>query len=78
MAAVTVTQKRINVKGSYREFFFKVNIATSGDTLATGLKQINDVSVNDGAITKAAASGGTVTFTTTGAVTGALVGVSGI
>jgi len=78
MAAVTVSSKANNVKGSLRELMFKINIATSGDTLATGLKQVKAVSVNDTAITKVAASAGTLTFTTTGAVTAALVGVTGL
>jgi hypothetical protein len=78
MAAVTVTAYRTNVDGSYRESMYTINIATSGDTLATPLRTIKSISVNDGAVTKSAASGGTVTFTTTGAVTGALVKVTGL
>lgn len=78
MPAVTVTKQFTNVNGSYREKFFTINIASSGDTLKTGMNLIRSMSANDGAITKMAASGGTITFTTTGAVTGALVDVNGI
>ncbi len=77
MAAVTVTKQATNVNGSFREKYFTVNIANSLDTLATGFKVIKAAEANDGAITKVAATLGTVTFTTTGAVTGALVRVTG-
>mgnify|MGYP001604300040 CR=1 FL=1 len=78
MAAVTVTAQRTNVDGSYRERFYTINIATSGDTMATPFRTIKGVSFNDVAITKAAAAVGVITFTTTGAVTGALVRVVGL
>lgn len=78
MAAVTTTTYNTNVDGSYRQELYKITIANSGDTLATSLRSIQSVTFNDGAITKAAVSGGTITFTTTGAVTGALVNVIGV
>lgn len=78
MAAVTVTSQRYNVDGSQREQFYVINIASNGDTLATGLKAINNVSCNDTAVSKIAVSGGTITFTTGGAVTAAIVGVTGV
>lgn len=78
MAAVTQNSRKFNVDGSYREQLYNVDIATSGDTLVTGLHSISSVTFNDVAITKAAVSGGTITFTTTGAVTGALVRVLGL
>jgi len=78
MAAVTVNSQRTNVSGSYRQRFYNVTIATSGDTLSTPFRTIKAVTTNDGAITKSAASGGTITFTTTGAVTAALVNVIGL
>ena len=78
MAAVTVNGNiDRNVAGARRQYQYNVTIATSGDTLATGLAAIKAVDFNDTAITKAAVSGGTITFTTTGAVTGALVQVTG-
>lgn len=80
MAAVTVNSFKDNVPGSMRERAYNLDIANSGDTLAVGFP-VKLVSTNDVAITKAAvtiASGAsTVTFTTTGAVTGALVDVKG-
>ena len=78
MAAVTITSQRSNIDGSKREKTFLINIASSGDTLVTGLKLLNSVVFNDTAISKAATSGGTITFTTSGAVTGALIRVQGL
>ena len=78
MAAVTLNSQRTNIDGSYREKTFNVTIANSGDTLDTKLKTIKSAVSNDVAITKLAASGGTITFTTTGAVTAALVRVLGL
>lgn len=77
MAAVTITSQRTNIDGSKREKTFLINIANTGDTLATGMRLINSVTFNDTAISKAAVSGGTVTFTTSGAVTAALIRVQG-
>jgi hypothetical protein len=78
MPAVTVTSYRSNVDGSYRESMYTLNIANTGDTLTTPLRTIKSVSVNDGAVTKSAVSGGVITFTTTGAVTGLLVKATGL
>ncbi len=82
MAAVTQNSVVDNVDGSIRERFFNINIATSGDTLVTGLKTVLSASFNDVAITKAApgtgANTGTLTLTTTGAVTNALLRVAGL
>lgn len=77
MAAVTVNSTNYNVAGSTRQYEYNVTIATTGDTLNTNFAAIKSVAVNDGAITKAAVSGGTITFTTTGAVSNALVMVTG-
>jgi hypothetical protein len=77
MAAVTVTKYRTSVIGSDRESFYTLNVATSGDTLTTPFHIIKAANANDVAITKLGVSGGTVTFTTTGAVTGALVSLVG-
>ncbi len=78
MAAVTAVNQRTNVDGSYRERFYTLTIATSGDTLTTPFKTIKSVSFNDVAITKAAAAAGVITFTTTGVVTAALVSIRGL
>lgn len=78
MAAVTLNSQRTNVDGSYRERTYNIDIATTGDTLTTPFRTIKAASANDGAITKVGVSGGVLTFTTTGAVTGALVRVLGL
>lgn len=78
MAAVTITQQRNNIDGSYREKTYTINIANTGDTLTTPFKTIKSITCNDVAITKAAAVAGLITFTTTGAVTAALVRVLGL
>lgn len=78
MAAVTVNSLRENVDGSYREMLYNITIATSGDTLATPLHTVKSVGFNDTAISKAAPTGGTIAFTTTGAVSNALVRILGL
>lgn len=75
MAAVTVTSFVDNVPGSLRQRCYTLNIATSGDTLTCNLGPIKAINCNDTAVTKMAVSGSTITFTTSGAVTGALVDV---
>lgn len=80
MAAVTnVVPPRVNVSGSYRQYFYKINIATSGDTLTVpGLHLIKSITFNNtGAVTNAADSGNVITFTTTGAVSNLRVNVEG-
>jgi len=68
MAAVTVLSKVRNVAGSRRLYSFKVTVVTTGDTLATGLKQIDSVSCNPQAgITVTSDAAGVITFTGTGA-----------
>jgi hypothetical protein len=76
MAAVTVNSSFDNVAGATRQRIYNIDIASSGDTLAAAFGAIKAVTFNDVAITKAAVSGTTITFTTTGAVTGALVTVT--
>lgn len=81
MPAVTV-DKRLepNSLGTYMEVIAQIDIANSGDTWCPGLRTIEHVSVNDGAITKAAPDTEeppNVVFTTTGAVANALVRVVG-
>lgn len=81
MAAVTVTSYRSNVAGSYRNPFYQINIANSGDTLTVPLRIVRSVNFNNTAVSNAATAavaGGTqITFTSSGAVTGLLVDVLG-
>jgi len=77
MAAVTVNSITYNVAGSLRQNIYNITIATSGDTLDTNLASIKQINFNDVAITKAVPTGDTIAFTTTGAVTGAEVMVTG-
>jgi len=78
MAAVTVDSRLDPVFGNLRAIVAQVDIATSGDTWVTGLATIYYAGSNDVAITLLAVSGGTVTFTTTGAVANAKVFVIGL
>lgn len=77
MAAVTLNSQRDNINGSYRERFYSVTGAST-NTLTTDLHVIKSIDVNDSTITKAAASGGVITFTSSGTFTGALVHVIGL
>lgn len=77
MAAVTTNSTTYGVAGNQRQYEFNVTIANTGDTLSTGFAAIKSAVSNDTAITKLAVSGGTITFTTTGAVSNALVMVTG-
>lgn len=79
MAAATVNSvSRTHDFGDRRAYFYNATIASSGDTLATPLKTIQGIACSDTAITKMAVSGGTVTFTSGGAVTGFLLTVIGV
>lgn len=80
MAAVTQTgTPAINVPGSVREKVFPdIDIANTGDTLATGFQSIRNAYTNNpGAVTSMTFSGGTITFNTTGAVNNVVVTVQG-
>ena len=71
MAAVTQTGTPwMNVPGSLREKTYPdIDIANSGDTIATGFQTILNAYTNQpGNVTVMAFSGGTITFTTGGAV----------
>lgn len=79
MAAVTVNSRRQIVNGNIREIFFNITIATTGDTLNTGLESVLHASPQPATNTPSVvtASGGgttpvTLTFTTGGAYTGNL------
>ena len=79
MAAVTINTRKQIVNGNIREIFFNITIATSGDTLNTGLESVLHVSPQPASNTPSviAQSGGgttpvTLTFTTGGAYTGNL------
>jgi len=76
MAAVTINSFVDNVPGSLRQRCYNLGIASSGDTLTCNLGPIKAVNCNDVAVTKMGVSGNTITFTTTGAVVGALVDVT--
>lgn len=78
MAAVTVNSYRSNICGSYRQAFYNLSIVTSGDTLATALHTIKSINVNTTSISLAQPTGGTVAFTTSGAVNNALVELIGL
>jgi len=80
MAVVTATNRIDNVNGTLLEVYSTITIANTGDYWIPGLRAIVGVTFNDGAITKAApdtSSPPHVVFTTTGAVTNALVKVVG-
>ena len=79
MATQVTTQKiQRNVNGSYRQILYNLNITGNGDTFATNLKTIFSANTpNSAAITNMTFSGGTITFTTTGAVNGVPVDVIG-
>lgn len=71
MAAVTQTgTPTVNVPGSLRQRDFPdIDIANNGDTLATGFQTILNAFTNQpGNVTAMSFSGGTITFTTGGAV----------
>jgi len=79
MAAVTVNSRYQNVIGSRRAIYFNVTLATSGDTLNTGLESVlfAVASQTTNAPSVIAKSGGgttpvTLTFTTGGVWTGDL------
>jgi len=79
MAAVTVNSRKQTVQGNIRVIYFNVTIASSGDTLNTGLPAVNSVNAQPATNTPTviAQSGGgttpiTLTFTTGGAYTGNL------
>lgn len=79
MAAVTVNTRKQTVEGNVRKLYLNVTLATSGDTLNTGLESVL-VAIPQPATnspTVIASSGGgttpvTLTFTTGGAWTGNL------
>ncbi len=79
MAAVTINSRKQIVNGNIREIFFNITIATSLDTLNTGLESVLFAEAQPAANlpTVIAQSGGgttpvTLTFTTGGAYTGNL------
>ena len=82
MAAVTIVNQRSNVVGSYREKYYTVNIAADLDTLVTGFRVIRTAIANSQAAANnnigCTVSGGTITFQTGGAETGAQVQVTGL
>ncbi len=80
MAAVTVNTRKQIVTGSVRQLLLNITVATSGDTLNTGLESVLFASPQPATNTPSvvAQSGGgttpvTLTFTTGGAYTGNLL-----
>lgn len=80
MAAVTVNTRKQIVTGSVRQLLLNITVATSGDTLNTGLEAVNIALPQPATNTPTviAQSGGgttavTLTFTTGGAYTGNLL-----
>jgi hypothetical protein len=78
MAEVTQNSVRFNVNGNRRDQYYNVTGA-SGNTLTTGLNNIFQVNVGPLATNPptVTASGGVVTFTSSGTFTNALVQVVG-
>lgn len=86
MAAVTQNNPvRYNVNGSWREQYYNITIANSGDTLLVGLTDVVTVDASpDNGITAITITpntpnaGSTIAFTTTGTpLTGLMVTVRG-
>lgn len=69
--ATTVTNRKDSVIGNKRLVTATVAITTNGDTWATGLKQIDTITLDPttNASGGATASGGTITFAVGGALT---------
>lgn len=77
MAAVTATLVKQDVLGSSRVKDYRVT-GDNAQTLNTGFKYIRNVSIGSGTITGYTRSGGTITFTSSGAFTGVDVSVKGV
>ena len=80
MAAVTVDSRRDFVINDRRAIQAQVDIATTGDTWATGLTNIDACYITpavSGITTGATYSGGTITFAISGALTNVKVLVMG-
>lgn len=80
MAAVTVNTRKQIVTGNVRQLLLNITVATSGDTLNTGLEAVLFAAAQPASNTPTviAQSGGgttpiTLTFTTGGAYTGNLL-----
>jgi hypothetical protein len=79
MAAVTQNGRfGLAVLGNQRLLEYNITIANNGDTLVTPLRKVYAANSNDTAISKISVNGGTLTFTTSGPVSGALVSVIGL
>ena len=74
--AITVTRERRNVIGNKRLVTYTLTVGVTGDAKATGLKQVDSVSTsNPAGLTAVTASGGTLTFTGTGAAFVEVIGL---
>lgn len=78
MAAVTVTNRRINVSGSMRMVLANIAGSTTSDTWDTKLKLIRGYSVDGGtvAVTSISVSGGVLTIGTGSALSSGTSGVA--
>ena len=66
--AITVSRKRTLVYGNRRVMNYTLTVGITGDTLDTGLRRVEFVTTsNPAGLTAVTASGGTLTFTGTGA-----------
>jgi hypothetical protein len=74
--AITVTRERRSVIGNKRLVTYSLTVGVSGDTKDCKLKQVDSVSTsNPAGITATTASGGTLTFTGTGAAFVQVIGL---
>ena len=66
MAAVTITNRKVNISGSKRMVMANIAGSTTSDTWVTGLKVVQGYSVDGGtvAVTSISVSGGTLTIGT--------------
>lgn len=65
--AVTVTKRRTNVNGAFREVYLTLTVGVTGDTYDTKLKNIIMLECSNTSITAMTASAGVITFTGTAA-----------
>ena len=75
--AITVSKQRTVITGNEKVKYYTLTGANA-DTYNTGLKIVDAVGTsNPGVVTSVTASGGTITFNSTGAYTNILVRVDG-
>jgi hypothetical protein len=69
--AITVTNRRENVDGNYRQIIATLGLGTSSEAWVTGLKIIRAYTIDGGtaAVTSVSVSGGTLTIGTSAGAT---------